>query len=77
MSEQCKKHPHALMMDVDCGRCGGEGVLDDMDDWEGRGETCYRCRGSGLEPWRDCEDCMLDEQYEEELSNLSESGSEK
>lgn len=55
--EACPDHPNSRMYEVDCSRCHGEGVLDDMDDWESRGERCYACGGTGEAPWLECEEC--------------------
>ncbi len=42
-----------------CGDCGGEGVIEDDDDWEGWGaDHCDNCNGEGYEEW--CRECGWD-----------------
>jgi DnaJ-class molecular chaperone len=58
----CAKHQCERTVECDCSTCHGEGIVDDPDDILGGGyETCWRCHGSGVSPWLDCEWCLEDD----------------
>jgi DnaJ-class molecular chaperone len=51
-----------------CGDCGGEGYVEDEDDWEGwhDDERCDMCNGKGFEEW--CRECGWDATYKRFLN---------
>lgn len=55
-----------------CGSCGGEGFVEDEDDWEGwdRDDTCETCNGQGHETW--CRECGWDANFKCFLSPVYE-----
>ena len=60
MSEQCKKHPFADMVSVDCITCNGTGEVEWDDDACSTQEmiSCWRCNGKGEASWKECQWCM-------------------
>lgn len=62
MNNQCKKHPFADMVSVDCHTCGGSGEKEWDDDACSSQEmiTCWRCNGSGESPFLECLWCLDD-----------------
>lgn len=58
--EQCKKHPLSEMVYVDCQTCHGTGEVEWDDDACSNREmiTCWRCRGSGISQWKECQWCL-------------------
>lgn len=73
MSQQCKKHPYADMVHVECQTCRGWGEVE-WDDGLCTIEemtTCWRCKGTGEAPWLECQMCV-DEAEEEDLTTIKE-----
>lgn len=75
----CKTHK-SRKVHVDCTRCGGEGEIEDYDSFcTGAMETCYQCNGTGIAPWLECEDCIMEsiENANDEFETGSQPGKEK
>lgn len=66
--EICRKHKVPMDVESDCSICHGDGEIPDPDDFaESPGYVrCWKCNGSGVSSWLDCELC-IDEGVEEGL----------
>lgn len=76
----CSQH-HIRMQRPECGRCHGEGAIEDDDDFMSFRPnivTCWRCHGSGEAPWFECELCVQDAQdQEDEYWRKQEAGEDR
>lgn len=56
--EMCSKHKIEMTVESDCSTCHGSGEVEDDEGGVTERVTCWRCRGSCVSPWLDCEMCI-------------------
>lgn len=61
----CPKHNVTMDVESDCSTCHGDGMIEgDQDFGFPKYEKCWRCDGSGVSPWLDCEFCLEEDRDE-------------
>lgn len=68
MRARCKDHPSVELEDEDCGRCGGEGMIEDDDDLLYERPpivSCWGCAGRGV--LREVTCYLCNEEIEDEM----------